>query len=56
MKPRKCKVTIYRNPIDSFQGEIIGETTTHWLITHRENPAHGELFAKSALKVQVELQ
>jgi len=53
---KKCKVTIYRNPIDSFQGEVVGETTTHWLITHRENPVAGELFPKRCLKVSVVLE
>ncbi len=46
----KVIVTINRGPknIESFKGDVIGETTTHYKVSHRENPIVGELFAKDS--------
>lgn len=56
MTKQKCRVHITRKPTsDSFDGTIIGETTSHYSVTHEMNEHEGELFAKNADMVRVEL-
>lgn len=48
------KVTVFCNG-DLFSGRIIGETTSHYLVTHRGNTELGELFAKNSDRVWCKL-
>jgi hypothetical protein len=58
MKPKpNIKVTIDRSQgnVQRFEGTIIGETSTHYLVTHESNQERGELFAKKSNAVNCQL-